>query len=292
VRGVATATSAITIVNALPTGIGAAAGIALPVRAEIDLHPTGSSEKWDVDVEEPARTPLVIASLTAALRRYAPGSSGSGTLALRSEIPSGRGLKSSSAVSSAVALAVARATGSEPPAIEIARLSATASLEAGVSATGAFDDALAGLTAGIVVTNNREQEMLASFPVDPDWRAALFIPESRHRPAPELHAAFARESKAAQPAVAAALDGDWRRAMRENSRLVERVLGYEYAELRSELDRRGALASGVSGLGPTLAAVAPSRRVDRVVAAFPAGRGARRAVALTSGSPSREEPAA
>jgi shikimate kinase len=289
VRGVGTATAAITIVNALPTGVGAAVGIGLTARSRVELHPAGSSEKWEVDIAGPARTPLVIATLTAALRRFAPGSSGSGTLSVDSEIPAGRGLKSSSAVSSAVALAVAHATGNEPAPIEVARLSAAASLEAGVSATGAFDDALAGLSGGIVITNNRDQEVLATFPIDPDWRAALYIPPVPHRPAPELLRAFAKEADAGRPAVEAVLGGDWKRAMRENSQLVERVLGYDYAPVRNELDRLGAISSGVSGLGPSLAAVVPSRLADRVLGALPAGDAVRRLVALSPPSPHGEE---
>ena len=71
-----------------------------------------------------------------------------------SDIPVAMGLKSSSAVSSAGLLAVARASGATRPPLEIAKLSAQVSRETGVSATGAFDDALAGLASGVVVTNN------------------------------------------------------------------------------------------------------------------------------------------
>ena len=57
--------------------------------------------------------------------------------------------------------------------------------------------------------------------------------------------------------------------MELNTRLVEQVLGYEYGSIRAELARRGALASGVSGMGPALAAIAPRDRCAEVAAGFP-----------------------
>ena len=275
-RGVGESTAAITIVNALSTGIGSAVGIELRARAEVELHPAGSHEKWDVKLADAARTPLVITSLTEALHRFAPGSSGSGELTLRSEIPSGRGLKSSSAVSSAVVLAVARATEARIDPIDVARMSAEISRAAGVSATGAFDDALAGLSSGLVVTDNRRGELLKSYPVDPELGVALFVPPNSHRPSPEWISGFAATSDQGQVAVDAALAGDWIGAMRANTELVERVIGYDYSATRSELARRGAVACGVSGMGPALAAIAPRRRLREVVAAFPRTQGERR----------------
>jgi shikimate kinase len=282
VHGVGDSTAAITIVNALPTGIGSAVGIDLPVRAEVELHPAGSSGKWSVEVDEAARTPLVVAALTEALRRFAPGSSGTAELTVRSQVPAARGLKSSSAVSSAVVLAVARATDTDVSLVEVARLAAGVSISAGVSATGAFDDALAGLTWGIVVTDNRRRELLTKIPVGTDLGVALFVPSATHASSREWAPAFAAEATAGRVAVEAALRGDWVVAMRENTQLVERVMRYEYGPLRSELERRGALASGVSGMGPALAAVAPRERLSELLNSDPDFRAERRAVAFST----------
>ncbi|HXW67238.1 MAG TPA: shikimate kinase [Thermoplasmata archaeon] len=284
-RGVGVSTGAITIVNALPTGIGSAAGIELAVRAELELRPSGSSERWDVRIEPPTRTPLVIESLSESLRCFAPGSSGQGELSLASEVPVARGLKSSSAVSSAVALAVARATDASVGPTDIAAISARASIAAGVSATGAFDDALAGLTSGIVVTDNERRTRLAAIPLDPDLRVAVYIPEQTHAAAPDLHARLAREHEAGRRAAAASLRGDWVEAMRQNSELVERALGYDYAAARARLLDAGALACGVSGLGPALAAIAPSDRIASVERMLPGPTSAHRSLRFSSDGP-------
>jgi shikimate kinase len=269
VRGVGETTAAITIVNALPTGIGSAVGVELRARAEIELHPAGSHGKWDVRISDSARSPLVIASLTEALRRFAPGSSGTGELNVHSEIPAARGLKSSSAVSSAIILAVAHATDAEVGPLDIARISASVARATGVSATGALDDALAGVSTGIVITDNRRGELLKSYPTSPRLGVALFVPDLAHRPSPEWVPAFEAERARGRSAADAALAGDWIRAMQENTLLVERVMGYDYAATRAALAERGAIASGVSGMGPALAAIAPHDRLEAVAAAFP-----------------------
>jgi len=286
VRGVGEATAAITIVNALATGVGAAVGIDLRARAEVELHPAGSRGKWDVRLPEESRTPLVIASLDAALNRFAPGSAGTASLSLRSDIPTGRGLKSSSAVSSALVLAVAEATDARPDALEVARLSAAAATQSGVSATGAFDDALAGLATGVIVTNNSDRTILGRYELPAGLEVALLIPRTTHSPSPEWRTSFARNAAAGRPAVEAALAGDWAGAMRWNTELVERLVGYDYATVRAELSEEGAVGCGVSGMGPALAAVAPRSRLPNVVAALPARLGDRRAVPFaTSGDP-------
>lgn len=271
-----------TIVNALPTGIGSAVGIDLRARAEVELHPAGSHGKWEVRVAEAARTPLVITSLTEALRRFAPGSSGTGELSLHSDIPPARGLKSSSAVSTAVVLAVARATDAEVAALDVARLSAAVSRSAGVSATGALDDALAGLSPGVVVTDNRSEELLKSYPIGSELGVALYISPAMHRPSPEWREAFRAEADRGRSAVAHALEGDWAGAMTENTELVERVVGADYTGIREELRRRGAIASGVSGMGPAFASIGPHPLLPRILEALPGSYGERRTVAFST----------
>ena len=280
-RGVGEAMGAITIVNALVTGIGSAAGIRWGARAEIELHPAGSRERWDVEVADVARTPLVVCSLEVALSRLAPGSSGTGRLEVRSDIPPSRGLKSSSAVSAAVIESVARATGARAEAIDVARLSAEASRRAGLSATGAFDDALAGLSAGVVVTDNRTGQLLRTDPLPSDLEVSLVIPAQEHRPSPEWAARFTACRDDGRAAGDAALAGDWPRAMRLNSELVERLMGYDYARARGAAEDAGATACGVSGMGPTLAAVVPRARTEAVAAALASVKGERRSIAFS-----------
>ena len=275
-KGTARSFGAITVANALPVGIGCAAGVSLAVDAEVTVTPEGSRRAPRLEVPPESRSPLVEASLRFALSKYLPDPHAVVALSLRSEIPVGRGLKSSSAVCTAILWAIARASGREPSALEVARGSAEVGRRSGVSATGALDDALAGLESGFVVTNNARDELLRRTAIDPDWGVALYIPQRPHPPSPSVAASFAKERAAGELAARAAMDGDWPRAMRLNTELVERVMGYSYVGLRDRLRERGAIASGVSGLGPTLAVIAPRGRLPDIVREFPSDSAARR----------------
>lgn len=276
-RGVAEARAAISVVNALPLGIGAAVGIAWPARAIVR---TGSVRGDGLSVRpRRARTALVSSAAATAWGRYGRGRPAGLDVTVRSTIPVSRGLKSSSAVGSAVVLAAARACGREPSAPEIGRLCAEVGRAVGVSATGAFDDALAGLVPYGVVTDNRRDVTIGRLRFEPDLGVALWIPGARHPPAPRLRQRFRRDARLARTAVDEALAGHWPAAMAANSTLVERAMGLHYARLHATAHREGAVASGVTGLGPTFAAVAPIGRLARILRAFPrAGR--RRAVRL------------
>jgi shikimate kinase len=257
-RGVGEANAAITIVNALPTGIGAAAGIALRARAEVRLEEARSGLRSEPKFRpESAGTPLVREAVRSAVGRLAGKGLVCEELEIRSEVPPSIGLKSSSAVASAVVLAVAGAVGRELSPREVAAASAEIGRAAGVSATGAYDDALAGLVGEAVVTDNRGDRLLESFPIDPSLAVALWIPPGTHASAPSSRSRFPGESTRTRAPADAARAGRLWEAMELNSDLVETAMGYSYGDVRRRLRGRGALASGTSGLGPALAAVAP-----------------------------------
>jgi shikimate kinase len=225
-----------------------------------------------------SRSPVVDESVRAGLAHYYPGTGVVASVSLQSEIPTARGLKSSSAVSTAFILAVARAAGREPGPLEVGRHAADVGRRTGLSATGAFDDALAGLEPGFVVTDNGRDSVLRRSDIDPAWGVLLYIPPDPHPPSPGLVQAFSRERDAGERAGRAALDGDWATAMRINTELVERTMNYSYRSLRERLVRRGAIASGVSGLGPTLAVIAPTARLPDLAELLPKDRAEKRLV--------------
>jgi len=106
-RGVGRSSAAISIVNALPTGIGCAHGVRLYAAATVELQAKATMQ---IEVEPDAsRTPIVVRSLEATLRRLRPEAGFFARLHLDSEIPVAKGLKSSSAVATATIRAVADA---------------------------------------------------------------------------------------------------------------------------------------------------------------------------------------
>jgi shikimate kinase len=273
VRGIGTTTGAVTVVNALPTGIGCALAISLPVRAEIELRPVEGQSNHRIQIERGADTELVRETLSVGLARFAPGGTFSGELRVESQVPVGKGLKSSSAVSGAVLRAVGSALRQTRPAEELARLAADVAQQIGLSATGAYDDCLAALQGGLAFTDNLHRMSLRSPPFDLDLQVVLWIPNTTHSPSTEWRERFHSEAEAGRVAVEAARAGDWVRAMSLNTELVERVMDYEYSQLRADLLQSGATMAGVSGMGPALAALAPDERADAVASRLPSEHG-------------------
>lgn len=267
--GVARTNGAISIVNALPTGIGCSVGIGLEVEARVEVHASSGPGPHAPRFVGADPTPLIEASLATGLATFFRDPTTTASLRLRSSVPTARGLKSSSAVSTAILWATARAAGRSPAPLEIGLLAAEVGRKTGVSATGALDDALASLNPGFVVTDNARGTVLRRAEVEPETGVVLYVPQSSHPPSPALKVAFAKEKAAGAVAARAAVEGDWRGAMRLNTEIVERALGYSYEAMRERLRTHGALASGVSGLGPTLATIAPTPRLDELRDALP-----------------------
>ena len=81
-------------------------------------------------------------------------------LDFKSNIPTGYGLKSSSAISSAVVLSCAKAFGKTMSDEEVLKLGAKTSIQTKVSITGAYDDACACHFGGFNVTDNLKMKLL------------------------------------------------------------------------------------------------------------------------------------
>lgn len=266
--GVARTSAAITIVNALSSGVGSAVGIDLHVEARVEVREVRSEKDAVSRFTPEPPSALVRETLRRAIAQYFPTHAVAADLHLTSEIPVARGLKSSSAVTTAVLFAVARAAGHPPTSLEVARLAAAIGRDTGVSATGALDDAIASLEVGRFVTDNQHDEILRHDVPEVGLGVALYVPSEQHAPAPNYRASMDRERSAGETAARAALGGDWPLAMQLNTELVERAIGYSYEGVRDRLRAHGAIASGVSGLGPTLAAVARFDDLEHVAGAF------------------------
>jgi shikimate kinase len=282
-RGLASSTGAVTLVNALPTGIGCALAISLPVRVEMELRPNPELGVNRIQLERGADTALVRETLAVGLNRFASGQTFSGELRIDSQVPSGKGLKSSSAVGGAVLRAISSTLRQSRPPEELARMAADVAQEIGLSATGAYDDCLAALRGGLVLTDNTKRTELRAPPFTSNLRVVLWIPPEPHGPSSAMRQRFRAEAEPGRAAVEAARAGRWAEAMTINTELVERVMGYDYGALRSELLRHGATMCGVSGMGPTLAVLASAANVDAVVSTLPSDRGEIRQTGLRPG---------
>ena len=242
---------AATIVNAIATGKGAAFGITLEADAIVELE----RGKGDILLQGSDEGHDLVSGCVRAVASKALGSSDvNGEVHVRSDIPISRGLKSSSAVSNAVVLAAARASGANLSDMEIVLTGIEESIRAGVTITGAFDDATACVFGGVAVTDNRSFTILHKGNLDPDLEMVLHVPERRISKSSVKGLDFSPIRKDVEKALELALKGEYLKAMEANSRAYAKVL--DVSEDIAEIARnKGALAAGISGTGPATAIV-------------------------------------
>jgi shikimate kinase len=252
---------AISIVNAIASGRGATAGVKLSTEAEVELE--DSKGDWQVTVNGRRWSPgLAIETARRAIRSAGKDPDAfSGEVRTTSAIPVGVGLKTSSSSSTAIALAVQAAVGQG--AFDLKKVldcSVDASLASGASVTGALDDAAGCLLGGINMTDNLERKVIRSKPVDKGLKVVIIVPQiksTRRTVDPEFIRKFGR---LADLFFEMSLRGEHWEAMLLNGMAYSSILKYDpFPALRAvEL---GALGAGLSGTGPSVAAVFdPSRR--------------------------------
>jgi shikimate kinase len=258
----ATMHGAVSIVNAIATGNGSSLGISLRVNAEVELvrgHGVRFLTGKDDDrlVNNIIRNTLPKEMIESNLI----------TIKVKSEIPLGFGLKSSSAVSNAVALACSGLAKEEEEVDDYAVLDAAvrASLDAKVSITGAYDDATACYFGGFTVTDNYSRRLIRREEAPENLHAIIFLPHNAPRRG-DVHR-LSNLSDLFTDAFRLAEAGEYWKAMKLNGVLGSAALGSTYLPVMAAIER-GALAAGVSGNGPSIAAVAYEDEVEHIKSAL------------------------
>ena len=258
----ATMHGAVSIVNAIATGNGSSLGISLRVNAEVELARghgvrflTGKND--DRLVNNIIRNTLPKEMIESNVI----------TIKVKSEIPIGFGLKSSSAVSNAVALACSGLAKEEEEVDDYAVLDAAvrASLDAKVSITGAYDDATACYFGGFTVTDNYSRRLIRREEAPKNLYAIIFLPRNAPRRG-DVHR-LSNLSDLFTDAFRLAEAGEYWKAMKLNGVLASAALGSTYLPVMAAIER-GALAAGVSGNGPSIAAVAYEDEVEDIKSAL------------------------
>jgi shikimate kinase len=259
----ATMHGAVSIVNAIATGNGSSLGISLRVNAEVELARghgvrflTGKND--DRLVNNIIRNTLPKEMIESNLI----------TIKVKSEIPIGFGLKSSSAVSNAVALACSRLAKEEEEELDdyaVLDAAVRASLDAKVSITGAYDDATACYFGGFTVTDNYSRRLIRREEAPENLYAIIFLPRNASRKG-DVHR-LSNLSDLFTDAFRLAEAGEYWKAMKLNGVLASAALGSTYLPVMAAIER-GALAAGVSGNGPSIAAVAYEDEVEDIKSAL------------------------
>ena len=251
---------AVSILNAIPTWIGGAIGVDLWTEAEALI----SDEPGRIEAEIPGGEDprLVIETARTVLQRA--GRSGIGLrVRTRSNIPIGRGLKSSSAASDAVALAVARLLGLDCDGDEVVRLAVEASIRAGVTITGAYDDAYTCFFGGINITDNVSKKVLLRKMAPEDVMVLIAVPERKiYTGSVDVERLRAVKDVCLKAAKLALQEKFWD-AMIVNGLAIASALDLDPSPILDAV-RAGALAAGVSGTGPAIAAITRPGRAESV----------------------------
>lgn len=265
---------AATVVAAFATGRGAALGVDLQTRATVELD---NSRRIEVEIKgNPGEdTTLVELCVKNTLRHF--NFKYGAVVETESNIPIARGLKSSSVAANAVVLATAGALAERHGEVRRVRLSKTESrqelyikgrladflelvnigvdsaLQAGVSVTGAFDDATASFLGGYVVTDNKERSILRRGDVE-SMKAVILIPDEKAYTTKVDLSRIKLVKNSVNAAWEMALEGDLYTALTLNGLLHSIALRRD-AETALEALKAGAVAAGLTGKGPAVVAL-------------------------------------
>jgi len=259
----AVAYGAATIVNAISTGRGAALGVDLWTKARVELNRDIGEVTAMIQDEPGESTNLVTTVVRKVLQRHEASKKFGAHVETRSNIPIARGMKSSSVAANAVALAATAALGKKIRDREILEDSVEAAVAAGVTITGAFDDASASYYGGLVVTDNERRRILKRERIREEYRVLFHVPPEKSYTANVDLQEFQKLARISELAHRMALNGYHWEALILNGLAHSILLGWE-PNVAIEAMNVGAVASGLSGKGPATVAVVKRHQASEV----------------------------
>lgn len=264
--GEASAKGAVSIVNAIASGKGATVSVDLPTSARLTIG-EGSGGWQTIENGRKTRSRLALETVRQAMAMLGKDPRGySGSVETICSTPVGVGLKTSSAVSVAIALGVCDAFGEGPPRTsEILDCSIRSSLSSGVSVTGAMDDAASCLLGGANFVDNSARKILSSRRLRKPLRVVVRVPRGRSRRGDVPVSHVRKFSDVADSIFAIGLEGNAWCAMTLNGLMYSSIYGYDPRAALQALES-GALGAGLSGTGPAVAAVFDGKRAAEELA--------------------------
>lgn len=257
-----------TIINAIATGFGSAFGIGLNIECEARGIDSGIKCYNDVG----ASTDLMDLCVKKVFEKYNVDENDFGLeIKTKSTLPMASGLSSSSASSNAIVAISSKIISDEfnlnPLSdLEIINLAIDASIEAGVTITGSFDDATASYFGGVVVTDNENREFIIKEKMD-DYKILVYMPNFISKSGDS----DVNRMRILAPLVEVAFDfaknKDYFKALNLNGLIYASTLGFD-SSIAIDALQAGAIASGLSGTGSSFVAVCNENNVDDVMDAW------------------------
>ena len=244
----ATVHGAVSLVNAIANQKGATLGISLKVVATVEVIP---GKGISIRSENKSLSSRLINQTIEKIISKKDLEKNKIIVTLDSEIPTGYGLKSSSAISSAVALACAKIFKPRYTDQQILLAGVEASIRSKVSITGAYDDACSCYYGGFNVTDNAKKKRVRFEKAPSNLISVIFIPKDRKRGNLKKLKIF---SKVFENAWELAKKTNYWDAMIINGLATAAILNSN-SKIIPELIDKGALGASVSGNGPSIAVV-------------------------------------
>jgi shikimate kinase len=262
----ATIHGAVSIVSAIANKKGATLGISLKVEAIVE---TSKGKGIIIQSENKNLSSRLINKTIEKIIPKKDLEKNKITITLTSEIPTGYGLKSSSAISSAVALACAKIFKPKLTDQQILLASVDASIESKVSITGAYDDACSCYYGGFNVTDNGKRNRIHFEKIPANLIAIIFIPKNRKRGNLKKLKIL---STIFNNAWELAKERKYWEAMTMNGLATASILNSD-PKIIVGLIEKGALGASVSGNGPSIAAIVKKENESNVKKIFSALEG-------------------
>jgi len=259
----AIAHGAATIVNAIATGKGAAVGVDLWTRARVHLTDKPRVIEGSI-VSDPTENPVLIEKTVGKVFEHFNLEEKLGAkVETWSNIPIARGLKSSSVAGNAIALATVAALGKSLDDLTILNLGVDGAIEAKVTITGAFDDACASYFGGVVVTDNLKRRIVKRSEIAEDLAVLFYVPTKKMYTRDSNVQRMKGAASLVKIAYKEAVKGNYWSALTLNGLIYSSALGYN-PSIAVDALMAGALAAGLSGTGPAVAAIVPEEKIDHV----------------------------
>ncbi|MBS1267933.1 MAG: Shikimate kinase [Nitrosopumilus sp.] len=261
VKAIATVHGAVSIVNAIANQKGATLGIELKVIATVETSP---GKGITIKSENKSLSSRLINKTVEKIVTKKDLEQNKITITLDSEIPTGYGLKSSSAISSAVALACAKIFKPKFTDQQILVAGVDASIETKVSITGAYDDACSCYYGGFNVTDNAKKKRVSNEKGPTNLVAVIFIPKNRKRGNLKKLKVL---SSVFENAWEMAKKGKYWDSMIINGLATSSILNSE-PKIITNLIEKGAIGASVSGNGPSIAAIVKKENESNIKKVF------------------------
>ncbi len=257
----ATVNGAVSLVNAIANKKGATLGISLKVEVVME---TSKGKGITIQSENKSLSSRLINKTIEKIVSKKDLEKNKIAITLNSEIPTGYGLKSSSAISSAIALACAKIFKPKWTDKQILLAGVDASIESKVSITGAYDDACSCYYGGFNVTDNAKRNRIQFQKIPSNLTAIIFIPKNRKR-------GKLKNLKILSPifnnAWELAKEKKYWQAMTINGLATTSILDSD-PKIIVSLIEKGALGASISGNGPSIAAIVKKENIENVKKIF------------------------